>query len=462
MRSIGIDFGTSNSSIAVFDGARARLLPIDPLSRDPRVMRSLLYIRRGGDVLAGQQALDVYRQENTGREVKLERVWIGEVELTYAEIGTFIRDVYALVDTNAPGRLFQSLKRFLAHTSFHATDVFGTKYTLEELLAELARQMLGAAETALGEPVRRATVGRPVRFADEPDRDRAARIRLAEAWELAGLDRVDFVEEPVGAIHHHALASSMPAGTVALVFDFGGGTLDISVARVSGRGVDVLTTAGVPVGGDLLDGRISEVRLAETFGSRARYRRTGLPLPSYLFAGLRSWQSLVELNRGEALKVLRQAVRDADQPGRLSAFEALITRNYGFELFQAIESAKVRVSDQTEAVITLNRDGLRLEERLTRGDFEDAIRPQIADAKGCVLTALAKARLEPGAVGRVITTGGSSLIPAFRGMLLDLLPRAELQQSGHVHERRRWAGRCRPWQAGVTRAGGTDPGRSLC
>ena len=82
MLSIGIDFGTSNSSVAVFDGQSTRLLPLDGHARDPRVMRSLLYIPRDGEIVVGQRALDLYTEQNTGREVKMERRYLGEVTMT--------------------------------------------------------------------------------------------------------------------------------------------------------------------------------------------------------------------------------------------------------------------------------------------------------------------------------------------------------------------------------------------
>ena len=144
MLSIGIDFGTSNSSVAVFDGQAVRLLALDRHARDPRVMRSLLYITREGEIVAGQRALDLYTEQNTGREVKMERRYIGEVKMVFSDM-VVVKDAFALVDVNEPGRLFQSLKRFLPVTAFKKTNVFGSEYRLEELVATLARRMVQAA-----------------------------------------------------------------------------------------------------------------------------------------------------------------------------------------------------------------------------------------------------------------------------------------------------------------------------
>src|SRR3989304_2147730 len=108
MLSIGIDFGTSNSSVAVFDpshwggGGAVRLLPLDTYARDPRVMRSLLYITREGEVVAGQRALDLYTEQNTGREARLGRRYLREVTMTFSDM-TVTKDAFALIHVNEAG-----------------------------------------------------------------------------------------------------------------------------------------------------------------------------------------------------------------------------------------------------------------------------------------------------------------------------------------------------------------------
>ena len=433
MLSIGIDFGTSNSSVAAYDpsagGNAVRLLPIDARASDPRVMRSLLYIPRDGEIVAGQRALDLYTEQNTGREVKMERRYLGEVKMVFSDM-TVVKDAYAMVDVNEPGRLFQSLKRFLAVTSFKKTAVFGAEYRLEELVAMLAQQMVRAAEAALGSRIDTLVVGRPVRFSEQPEKDEAARQRLEEAWRMAGVANVRFLEEPVAAAHHYASEARLAPGTRFLVFDFGGGTLDITVARATAGSIDVLATGGVAIGGDLLDSRIMEARIAPLFGRGAHYLGQDLPVPAHIFARLRSWQSIVELNRPDRLELIREAVRIADRSRELAALEALVTRNHGLELFRAIERAKIGLSSEDTAEVLLQREHIDLSEEVTRAEFEAAISVQVHEARACVLDAVQRAGCEPAEIGLVITTGGSSLIPAFRETLRDALPQAELAATG--------------------------------
>src|SRR5687768_6202300 len=79
MLCVGVDFGTSNSSAAVYDGSTIHLLPLDHAAVDPRVMRSLVYIERSGDVWCGQTALSRYLEQSTGRAVHYEMQRAGEV-----------------------------------------------------------------------------------------------------------------------------------------------------------------------------------------------------------------------------------------------------------------------------------------------------------------------------------------------------------------------------------------------
>ena len=428
MLSIGIDFGTSNSSVAAYDGRSVRLLPLDRHAPDPRVMRSLLYITREGETVVGQRALDLYTEQNTGREVKMERRYIAEITMVFSDMEV-VKDAYALVDVNEPGRLFQSLKRFLPVTAFKKTNVFDREYRLEELIATLALHMVRAAEEALGQRIDELVVGRPVRFSEDARKDEAARQRLEEAWRITGVDRVRFLEEPVGAAHHYAAEAQLAPGTRILVFDFGGGTLDVTVALAGRERIEVLGTGGLPIGGDLLDSRIMETRIAHHFGKDARYQPQGLPMPRHLLSRLRSWQTIVELNRPDLLELIRNARRTSDRPRELAALEELVTRNHGLDLFQAIEKAKIALSDAESAEVRLVHGAIHVEQELLRHEFEAAIGAQVRAARDTTLGVVEQAGCDPEELELVITTGGSSLIPAFRRMLHDTLPRAQLAET---------------------------------
>jgi hypothetical chaperone protein len=429
MLCVGVDFGTSNSSAAVYDGGSIHLLPLDREAADPCVMRSLVYIERSGDVWFGQTALSRYLEQNTGRAVHYEMCRVGEITMVFAEVGTMVQEALALLDVSEPGRLFQSLKRFLPVTSFRATDVFGVHYTIEELLSLLARELRSRIQAALGRPLMRLSVGWPVRFSEDPTADTLARQRLREGWRLAGVGDVHFVEEPVAAIRHFAFRSTLGDARHVLVFDFGGGTLDICVARLFRGGVQTLATRGVAIGGDLLDSRIVQTQLTPLFGDGAVLRSTGLPLPRHLFTRLRSWQTLLELNTPQNMALIRRLKRESDRPEQLAALETLVEKNYGVAFFQAVEGAKVKLSDRLETEVRLANADLRLQHPLTRAAFDASVAPQVLAACECVALAVSAAGLALDEIDLVLTTGGSSRIPTFRRMLCEVLPRARFQES---------------------------------
>ena len=147
----GVDFGTTNSSVAVYDGHRAWALPLDPENDLPTSLPSLLYISRENEKIVGRAAADAFIARNMDREVKTKQVDLGVSVEAYVGAEPEKSEVFnpalvdpevrhavrarATVEVNAPGRLFQSLKSLLRQPAFKSTEVFGTPYQLEELVS---------------------------------------------------------------------------------------------------------------------------------------------------------------------------------------------------------------------------------------------------------------------------------------------------------------------------------------
>ena len=117
---------------------------------------------------------------------------------------------------------------------------------------------------------------------------------------------------------------------------------------------------------------------------------------------------------------------NATTRAELQALETLVTRNYGFELFRSIEATKIRLTGEDAAAVELRRPDIAIRREITRREFEAAISALVQEARDCVLTTVAAAGLEPGDIDYVVTTGGSSLIPAFRRALRSILTSAVL------------------------------------
>ena len=84
MLGIGIDYGTSNCAVAVFDGERVRYGELEPGTSSPEIMPSALYLERGGGFEVGHAAVDAYVADNTGRTIRLSAERVGEISVTVA------------------------------------------------------------------------------------------------------------------------------------------------------------------------------------------------------------------------------------------------------------------------------------------------------------------------------------------------------------------------------------------
>jgi hypothetical chaperone protein len=424
-----MDFGTTNSGAAVYDGRQVRLLPLDPASASPHVARTALYVTNDQKIAIGRQAVNRYFDDNAGRPVKMKKVWVGEVEVYGADM-FYIADVYAWTDVLSPGRLFLSIKSGLRDPEYQGTVVGQFYYSLENLIAIYLSLARMRAERLLGQEVREVVLGRPVRFSIDPQADALAQRRLLESAFRAGFERVYLQKEPIAAAYHYAAGVIEPQNL--LVFDFGGGTLDITVMHLDGGdGRQVLATGGLPVAGDIFDRRLVRARLPRHFGEGSSYgpveRR--LPLPSWIYDIFSDWQRIFELQTPKNRTLLREIAKtSSDRPG-IEALISLVANNYALQMFDVVEAAKRKLSAEMAAIIRLNGPSFEVTELVTRSDFEKIIRSEIQAIEKHLDETVQAAGLKPEQIDAVVRTGGSSDIPAFRYMLMEKFGASKVKAS---------------------------------
>ncbi|PWC30788.1 Hsp70 family protein [Teichococcus aestuarii] len=387
---IGIDFGTTNSVIALRDG-------------EGRV--ATVRYQVGGKVLDTFRSLLCFWAEETGPS---------RGKLQHAA-GPHAIEAY--LDDPLGSRLIMSMKSYLASRSFTETRIFGRSYGLEELISLFLRALAGHAMGGAALGAARVVAGRPVRFVGEQADDALAERRLRSAFAGAGWESLDFALEPEAA--GHRFAAGLDGAAHVLVGDFGGGTSDFSLLRYepgAARRVTALGHSGVGIAGDAFDYRIIDNVVSPRLGKGGSYRvmGTALPVPPSFYTSFARWHRLSLMRAPRTLREIGEVARAADHPEQLHHLIRLVEDEAGYALYQAVSGVKAALSGAEAAVLRFRHGGFALEETVRRADFEAWIAPELAQFGGAVDQALAEAGLPAGAVDRVFLTGGSSLVPAVR------------------------------------------------
>ncbi|MFU8771039.1 MAG: Hsp70 family protein [Anaerolineales bacterium] len=416
---VGVDFGTSNSSIAVYNGDEIRLFNIDPLCLNPKVLPSYTFITKEHSTFVGIEAIENYLELESGRPAVWEKRKAGQVEVTVAGPGKgpiiYMQDLIVEVDIAAQGRLLQSIKTALRDPKYEGTQIFDRFYSIEELISLLLTTLREKCERLIGEPVRDVVIGRPVKFSDNVDTDQRAEEKLHQAAKMAGFDQVVFELEPVGGAYlYHQNASEREK---VLVFDFGGGTLDMTIMEL-GKAIppQTIATHGVLLGGNDIDAVLMHT-LLKYFGEGSKLD-SGHPFPAHIFEMLFSWQNMVELSRPEYFRLFREAHNGSDPEG-IDRLESLVRNKLGFKLFQRLEQAKVDLSANHFTQVQFFEQGINLKNKITRGRFEELIADELALVDEAINELLLKSGLRAEQINAVLRTGGSSSIPAFINLLAD-------------------------------------------
>lgn len=425
---VGLDFGTSNSGVAIVEGGSIRLLPIDPLNVLPEVVKTILYVTREYQHFIGQEAIELYYQHNVNRIRRYEKRWAGAVRVIASEVD-YMHDVFVEVDVLKPGRLLQYLKTLLrkgaGSVDIAGTQMFDRYYTVTDLVEAYLLELKSRAETILGDEINGVTLGRPVKFSENPLLDRQAEDDLRRAAIGAGFQQVKFELEPVAAALFYQRSLEEPQNV--LVFDFGGGTLDIAIMNLGKPGVhQIFASGGIDIAGTDFDRTIIEKRLLPHFGQgKFRY----LPGIQDLIGAVSDWITLPELSTPIIRNKLEKAIQDGIAPVQLKNLASLIFDDLAFSFYNQVEAAKIALSDQGATVIQLQGKDMDIWELYTRAQFEEDIREYQEKIRVVLVDTIKASGLKPARIDAVVKTGGSSNIPAFTKMLSQIFGVEKIKQS---------------------------------
>ena len=409
---VGIDFGTSNSGVAIYRGDQVHVLPIDSKNLVPEVVKTILYITQDYRHFIGQEAVELYYKQNINRQRRFVKKWAGEIDYRGSDMH-YVRDIYVYVDELQPGRLLQFIKTALRSEKYQGTQVFERYYSLSDIISAYLSVLKQRAETLLGEEIRGVTLGRPVIFSRDGEQDKKAQNTLHQAALEAGFKQVDFELEPIAAALFYELSLREPQNV--LVFDFGGGTLDLTIMRLGDpHDRNVYASGGIAVAGSDFDRAIIEKRMLAHFGKGLVQHD---PEIVNLIDTLPDWAALPELSTPRAKAELERTIQAGEAPARLKALESLIFNDLAFSFYNMIEATKITLSSQGVAVASMKEEDLNIWELYTRSQFEKDIREHREQIEQVLMDTVTASGLEPGQIDAVVKTGGSSNIPLFSEML---------------------------------------------
>ena len=398
-----IDFGTSNSAIAVPDGAsRMRLVELEP--GHTTMPTAVFYFVEGSEVGGPPRAF--------GRAA-----------------------IAAYVD-GLDGRLMRSMKSILGSSLIEqTTDVGGgrgVKYL--DIVVGYLMHLKTRAEAQANAPITRAMLGRPVFFVDDdPLRDAQAQAALETAAAQVGFDEVHFQYEPIAAAFD--FERSIFEEQIVLVADIGGGTSDFSVVRVGperakllNRKSDILANHGVHIAGTDFDRRVELAAILPEYGFGAYGPGIkGAPareVPSGVYFDLATWHLINTVYNPARVAELRGMRGNYANPVHYERLMVVIEERLGHELAARAEQAKIDVADGGETRIDLSHTERALSVGLSEPEAMQAFEADIARIVEAARSAATQAGLGPAQIDALYFTGGSTGLRLLASRLADAFPSA--------------------------------------
>ena len=402
----GIDFGTSNSAVSIAYADRVEVVPLGR-SRAAMTLPSFVYLHRAGRRSAGDEAVKTFLKSGH------EKTDCWKCPLAPYGWDTDCRQ-YRKGGGCSDARLLSGVKHELAKIGFAGTNSWAVDFSVGDLVSVVLKRLKQEADESANEIVKSVVLGHPVVFAgaDPNDRqasDKEAFRRLEEAARSAGFEQIAFLPEPTAAVIGEATHHG-----VEIAVDFGGGTFDVAVMDSRDGEPRITGTAGVAVGGEILDGVLFETSVGPALGLDV--------LPSWLFNELRTSSSvrLLMADPGIPSILARIGGTQAD------LVHALLYDGHAYDFYKGIESAKIALSSSEQTELRFPPLGLAM--TLRRSAFEAMIRPELGLVRDAIERALTEANITRKEVGRVLLTGGSAYIPAFRADLADAFGPERLEQ----------------------------------
>lgn len=394
----GIDFGTTNSALAIFDEDSKEIY-------GTIIIPSLIYF---------------YHQLNAGQD---KNYVVGE------------EAIEAYLSDGMKGRFIKSIKQILSRSSFTETRIHNKRYNASDLVAIILKELKERADKLVGQDCKKAVIGRPVFFNDDNvQKDTLAQNRLDKAAELAGFKEVRFQFEPIGAAF--AYEQTLLKKEKVLVADLGGGTTDFTYLVLDPKKVgskdrkkDMMATGGIYVGGDSFDSAFMWEKGTPYFGKHTTYEASGgkvLTVPKSLFVNICSWEQMNFFNGQRIKKDIEDYYYYSGNDPKFKNLITLIENNLGYSIFQAIEKTKIELSNQASSRFSYYNMDIRIDEEILLVSYEQIIKKDVDRISNYLNEFMQQYNIDARDIDSLFLTGGTSMVGSIQQLFKDKFPHITL------------------------------------
>lgn len=390
----GIDFGTSNSTVALATGREHFLATLEDAERS--LPSAIFFNFTNGRVAFGRAAIADY-----------------------------------LVGEN--GRFMRALKSVIGRPLFHEkTRIQKRDVTLADILSLYLRHLKTTTERQLGHEMREVVLGRPVQFIeDSKELDSQAQRDLEQAARKIGFAHIEFQFEPIAAALEYE--TSIAREQIVLVADIGGGTSDFSIVRVApekikaaDRTKDILANRGIRVGGTDFDQQLSMKQIMPSLGHGSMYGAKNLEMPTWIYMDLSTWSNVNFVYEHKVVSEIRALRKESQKPKLLERLLSVLEHQSGHRLIGDVERAKIGLSADDEALLDLAYIESDFSIPVSQKNFENSIANLMRRVADCIAQTVTDAAVPAAQINTVFMTGGSSMARPIQALIRNLFPTAEI------------------------------------
>lgn len=399
--SCGIDFGTTNSTIAVA-GHQAEPELIRLANNKYTLPSTIFYAADKPYPLFGDEADEAYMN---GTE----------------------------------GRFMRSLKRVLGTDLMKGgTIINGKSRKFENILAQFIKSLKEQAENHIQADLKKVVMGRPVHFRDnDPAGDKKAEAELRNIAHSVGFEEIFFQFEPIAAAFAHE--DKLEKEALACVIDVGGGTSDFTVIRLGkslqqkiDRSDDILASTGVRIGGNDFDKDLSLKCFMPAFGFQTTYGKQNLNVPSSQYFELSEWSKVNSAYSFQNLKIVNEVLANSHQPELYKRLKDILVKESGHKLLAEVEKSKIALTDNNEVTVSLPYIADSPVIKADKKHFEQSIAKDVGKVADTLRQCLKEAGVKAEEISLVILTGGSTEIPLIEQTMRNIFPEATFSQENKL------------------------------